>query len=174
MATTTYVSTSGSTTAQPSAIKGNVTAILGKLQHNPEKQQSGNAMIASSYEQKAGRFETKALDWERQGNMAKAAKNRGKAANYRQKATAKLSEPLTAPAPVSQKRDKAARCEAKALNYEKQGNLAKAQKNREKAYRIREKHNIPHPIGTLPPATYTSSTTSTYAGPVYTTAPPSV
>lgn len=56
------------------------------------------------------------------------------------------------------KSDKAARCEAKALEYERKGNLAKAQRNRERAWRIREKHAIPHPVGAQHPSTYTAYT----------------
>lgn len=65
-------------TAAPSSLKGNITSMMGKMQHNPEKQHAGNAMVASSKEAKAARFESKALDWERKGNVAKAQKNRGK------------------------------------------------------------------------------------------------
>lgn len=83
------------------------------------------------------------------------------AARYRQAAIAKLNQPIKSVAvPIGQKNDKAARCEAKALEYEKRGNLAKAQRNREKAYRIREKHGIPHPVGTVP--LQSSGTTTSY------------
>ena len=70
------------------------------------------------------------------------------------------------------KSDKAARCEAKALEYERKGNLAKAQKNREKAWRIREKHSIPHPVGASHPSTfagYTQYMTSVPVAPTNTT-----
>lgn len=63
------------------------------------------------------------------------------------------------------KSDKAARCEAKALEYERKGNLSKAQRNRERAWRIREKHAIPHPVGAQHPSTY-SSYTQTMTHPV--------
>ena len=144
--------------AAPSALKGNITAMMGKIQHDPVKEHHGNAMVASSKEAKAARFEAKALEWERKGNMNKAQKNRGKAATYRQRAIAKLNQPTTA-VPMVNRHDKAARCEAKALEYEKKGNLAKAQRNRERAYRIRQRHNIPHPVGTVPPMTTTTTTT---------------
>lgn len=83
---TTVVTPTGATfnngeTAAPSALKGNITSFVGKLQHNPEKEHTGNAMVASSKEAKAARFEQKALDWERKGNVAKAQKNRGKVNN---------------------------------------------------------------------------------------------
>lgn len=78
----------------------------------------------------------------------------------RQKAIAKLNAPVTTPLPAGMKNDKAARCEVKALEYEKKGNLAKAQKNRERAYRIREKHGLAHPVGTSRPANYVATTPS--------------
>lgn len=151
-------------TAPPSSLKGNITSMMGKMQHNPEKQHAGNAMVASSKEAKAARFEAKAVEWERKGNVTKAQKNRGKAAMLRQKAIAKLNQPCVTAYPPGVKNDKAARCELKALEYEKKGNLAKAQRNREKAYRIREKHGIAHPVGTTLPAT-TTSTNSTMIQP---------
>lgn len=158
---------------QGGALKGNITSMMGKLQHNPQKEQDGNIMVANASEQKAARFETKALEWDRKGNTAKAQKNREKAARYRQKAIAKMNQPLksagtarpigsvgTTPGNPALKSDKAARCEAKALEYERKGNLAKAQKNRERAWRIREKNGIPHPVGAVPPLGYSSTTTS--------------
>eukprot|EP00026_Physarum_polycephalum_P016641 Phypoly_transcript_17598.p1 GENE.Phypoly_transcript_17598~~Phypoly_transcript_17598.p1 ORF type:complete len:223 (+),score=61.80 Phypoly_transcript_17598:78-746(+) len=148
-------------TAAPSALKGNITSMMGKMQHNPDKQHAGNAMVASSKEAKAARFEAKAIEWERKGNVTKAQKNRGKAALLRQKAIAKLNQPTVMAYPPGVKNDKAARCELKALEYEKKGNLAKAQRNREKAYRIREKHGIAHPVGTMPPANYSSTNATT-------------
>ena len=162
-AASTIVTPTGATfasgdTAAPSSLKGNFTSMMGKMQHNPEKQHAGNAMVASSKEAKAAKFEAKALDWERKGNVAKAQKNRGKAALLRQKAIAKLNAPVTTALPPGMKNDKAARCEVKALEYEKRGNLAKAQRNRERAYRIREKHGIAHPVGTVRPATYVAPT----------------
>lgn len=175
-------------TAPPSALKGNITAMMGKMQHDPNKQHAGNAMVASSKEAKAARFEAKAIEWERKGNITKAQKNRGKvkrtpsrtsllarshsfilsllsqpfansflqAALLRQKAIAKLNQPCVTAYPPGVKNDKAARCDLKALEYEKKGNLAKAQKNRERAYKIREKHGIAHPVGTVRPATTTT------------------
>ena len=50
--------------------------------------------------------------------------------------------------------DKAARFEARALEYERKGNHAKAQRNRERAWRTREKHSIAHPAGSRHPNTY--------------------
>eukprot|EP00026_Physarum_polycephalum_P012414 Phypoly_transcript_12718.p1 GENE.Phypoly_transcript_12718~~Phypoly_transcript_12718.p1 ORF type:complete len:238 (+),score=69.13 Phypoly_transcript_12718:319-1032(+) len=161
----------------PSAIKGNITAMMGKMQHNPTKEQNGNIMISNAAEQKAAKFETKALQWESKGNTVKAQKNREKAARYRQKAAAKLAQPLSSaqtakpigavgtagPSPL--KSDKAARCEAKALEYERKGNLAKAQKNRERAWRIREKNSIPHPVGAQHPSTYAGYTQNMTAVP---------
>lgn len=68
----------GDPTHPPSSIKGNVTALMGKMTHNPAKEHNGNIMIANAAEQKAARFETKALEWERKGNNSKAIKNREK------------------------------------------------------------------------------------------------
>lgn len=62
----------------PSALKGNMTSMMGKMTHNPTKEHDGNIMIANAAEQKAARFETKALEWESKGNTAKAQKNREK------------------------------------------------------------------------------------------------
>jgi hypothetical protein len=100
------------------------------------------------------------------------------AIRYRQKAAAKLAQPLTSAQtarPIGSvgqtgvspalKSDKAARCEAKALEYERKGNLAKAQRNREKAWRIREKHSIPHPVGAQHPSTYAGYTQNMTAVP---------
>lgn len=72
----------GGQTANPSALKGNITSMVGKMQHDPVKQHAGNAMVASSREAKAARFEAKALEWERKGNLAKAQKNRGKVLSH--------------------------------------------------------------------------------------------
>jgi len=58
------------------------------------------------------------------------------------------------------KSDKAARCEAKALEYERKGNLAKAQKNRERAFRIRQKHSLAVPAGGYYVAPGTTTTTT--------------
>lgn len=102
------------------------------------------------------------------------------AIRYRQKAIAKMNQPLKSAntaRPIGTvggvsgvtpalKSDKAARCEAKALEYERKGNLAKAQRNREKAWRIREKNAIPHPVGTVPPLGYSAATG--YSGTGYT------
>lgn len=68
----------GDPTHPPSALKGNITAMVGKMTHNAQKEQNGNIMIANAAEQKAARFETKALEWERKGNNNKAIKNREK------------------------------------------------------------------------------------------------
>jgi len=217
----------------PSAIKGNITSMMGKVSHNPQKQQDGNIMIANSCEQKAAKFETKALQWEQKGNMAKAQKNREKAARYRQKAIAKMNQPLTTPkqsssnnnAPImttqaggssftsttpmttptstmpmssgnttgfsssgtttgftsgttnynsgttalnppllatTSKSDKALRCEQKALEYERKGDLGKAQRNRDKAWHIREKNGIPHPVGSVTPVAYSQQTSTNF------------
>jgi hypothetical protein len=62
----------------PSALKGNMTSMMGKMTHNPTKEQNGNIMIANAAEQKAAKFETKALQWESKGNTSKAQKNREK------------------------------------------------------------------------------------------------
>jgi len=85
----------------PSAFKGNITSMMGKMSHNPQKQQDGNIMVANSCEQKAARFETKAAQWEQKGDLAKAQKNRDKASRYRQKAITKMHEPLTTPKGVN-------------------------------------------------------------------------
>eukprot|EP01110_Echinostelium_bisporum_P000679 TRINITY_DN1167_c0_g1_i1.p1 TRINITY_DN1167_c0_g1~~TRINITY_DN1167_c0_g1_i1.p1 ORF type:complete len:189 (-),score=106.66 TRINITY_DN1167_c0_g1_i1:88-654(-) len=152
---------SGETITNPSSIKGNITAMVGKMSHNPEKEVAGNTMVAGAKEQKAARFEAKALEWERKGNVQKAQKNREKAAKFRQAAMTKLTKPVqsvgVATAP-GQKADKAARCDAKALEYERKGNMAKAQKNRERAYKIRSKHGITHPVGTVPMTSYGTTT----------------
>ena len=50
--------------------------------------------------------------------------------------------------------NKAARFEARALEYERKGNHAKAQRNRERAWKTREKHSIAHPAGSRHPNTY--------------------
>ena len=50
--------------------------------------------------------------------------------------------------------DKASRFEARALEYERKGNHAKAQRNRERAWRTREKHSVAHPAGSRHPNTY--------------------
>ena len=50
--------------------------------------------------------------------------------------------------------DRAARFEARALEYERRGNHAKAQRNRERAWKTREKHSIAHPAGSRHPNTY--------------------
>ena len=71
------------------------------------------------------------------------------AARYR----AKTGVPRGAVNPAL-KGDKAARFEAKALQYERNGNTAKAQRARERAWRIREKHAIAHPAGIRHPNTY--------------------
>lgn len=192
---TTVHTTTADPAHPPSAIKGNITSMVGKMTHNPTKEHDGNIMVANSREQKAARFETKAIEWDRKGNAAKATKNREKALLYRNKAVTKMNQPLTAtPKPVGVKNDKAARCEVKALEYERKGNVAKAQQQREKvtspsnpipyspfslvlllifylqAYRIRTKHNIAHPVGTIPPTTYAVPATN-YTTPAYTTAP---
>jgi len=122
---------------------------MGKITHNPEKQQAGNAMIACRKEEKANFFEQKAVEWERKGNMNKAQKNREKAASYRHKAQVKLNMPLTTPVnKTAVKTDKAARYDSKALDCERRGDMQGAQKCREKAYQLRQKHGLSQPIGT--------------------------
>lgn len=127
---------------QPSTIKGNFTSLVGKITHNPEKQMAGNAMIACRQEEKANFFDQRAEEWEQKGNLAKAQKNRekvcsaphksvkqsiyniAKAIRYRQKAQAKLHEPITAPVNKKAiKTDKVAKLDAKALECEKKGDL---------------------------------------------------
>jgi hypothetical protein len=118
-----------------STIKGNITSFVGKVTHNPDKQQAGNAMIACRKEEKAAFFEQKAGEWELKGNTAKAQKNREKAARYRQMAQAKLQQPLTTPAnKTSVKMDKAARLDVKAQEYERKGDEAKAVKCHNKVH----------------------------------------
>eukprot|EP00026_Physarum_polycephalum_P013367 Phypoly_transcript_13760.p1 GENE.Phypoly_transcript_13760~~Phypoly_transcript_13760.p1 ORF type:complete len:294 (+),score=68.36 Phypoly_transcript_13760:111-992(+) len=133
-----------------STIKGNFTSFVGKVTHNPDKQQAGNAMIASRKEEKAAYCEQKAAEWELKGNTAKAQKNREKAARYRQMAQSRLQQPLSAPAnkdKVPAKMDKAARLDAKAQEYERRGEDAKAVKCHNKAHQVRQKHNLSQPIG---------------------------
>jgi hypothetical protein len=76
--TVTHSTTVGDPAYPPSALKGNMNYLVGKMTHNPTKEHDGNIMIANAAEQKAARFETKALEWERKGNTAKATKNRDK------------------------------------------------------------------------------------------------
>eukprot|EP01111_Echinosteliopsis_oligospora_P008927 TRINITY_DN251_c0_g1_i1.p1 TRINITY_DN251_c0_g1~~TRINITY_DN251_c0_g1_i1.p1 ORF type:complete len:226 (-),score=75.12 TRINITY_DN251_c0_g1_i1:101-778(-) len=167
--TTTYVDGS---VAQPSSIGGNIEALVGKMTHNPEKQMHGNTRVAGSAEAKATRFEQKALEWDRKGNPTKANKNREKAGRYRQKAVTKLTAIPVAPKNrtpgvlTQRQADKITRFETRAIEAERSGNLSKAQKNRDKANRIRQKAGIsniiyastatgPVPVGTTA-ATYGS------------------
>lgn len=75
---TLHSNTVGDPSHPPSAIKGNITSMVGKMTHNPQKEQDGNIMVANASEQKAARFEAKALQWEQKGNATKAQKNREK------------------------------------------------------------------------------------------------
>lgn len=112
-----------------STLKGNFTSLLGKVTHNPDKQQAGNVMIATRKEEKAKFFEQQATEWELKGNTAKAQKSREKAARCRQMAQAKLHEPLATPANKSAiKSDKATKMDQKAQEYERKGDEARAVK----------------------------------------------
>jgi hypothetical protein len=160
--------TTPATTVSPpaphlSTIKGNITSFVGKVTHNPDKQQAGNAMVASRKEEKAAFFEQKALEWELKGNTNKAQKNRDKAARYRQMAQARLNAPLTTPVnKTPAKMDKAKRLDAKAQEHERRGEDAKAAKYQDKAYQLRQKHGLSHPVGGSTP-TMVGTTTGPFA-----------
>lgn len=131
-----------------STIKGNLTSFVGKVTHNPDKQQAGNVMVANRKEEKAQFFEQKAAEWELKGNTAKAQKNREKAARCRQTAQARREQPLSSPVnKTPAKIDKAAKLDAKAQECERKGDQAKAVQYHEKAYQLRQKHNLSQPIG---------------------------
>jgi len=152
-ASETYSAPTNSPAPHLSTIKGNITSFVGKVTHNPDKQQAGNAMIANRKEEKAVFFDQQASEWEIKGNTAKAHKYREKAARCRQMALAKLHEPLTTPTnKTSVKMDKAARLDAKAQDYERKGDDARAVRTHNKARQLRQKYGLSQPIGnTTPP-----------------------
>ena len=134
------LSTSSSTSTSSGAphlatLKGNFTSFVGKVSNNPDKQQAGNAMIASRKEEKAAFFEQKAGEWELKGNTAKAQRNREKAARARQAAQTRLQQPIVTTAnKTSAKMNKAASLDAQALEHERKGEDAKATKCRNKVF----------------------------------------
>lgn len=147
-----------------STLKGNFTSFVGKVTHNPDKQQAGNAMIATRKEEKATFFEQKATEWELKGNTSKATKNREKAARYRQTAQARLNAPLTTPAnKTPAKMDKAARLDAKAQEYERRGDETRAVKCHAKAYQLRQKYGFSDPVGGTTPTVAAVGTPYTVA-----------
>lgn len=126
---TTHNTSSPTNAAHLSTLKGNFTSFVGKVTHNPDKQQAGNAMIASRKEEKAKFFEQQAIEWELKGGTAKAMKYREKAARCRQMAQAKLHEPLAVPSTKSAiKAEKAAQLDLKAQEFERKGEEARAVK----------------------------------------------
>jgi len=160
--TTTTTTVVDTTQGKPSFVKGEMNVLMGKVTGNKEKQIQGITMLAATKEDKAARYETKAIEWDGKGNTQKAAKNRAKAARLREQAVTKLTNlpgaVNTAPHTMgggyapgfpgttvsgtntnTNHKDKAAKYDAKALEYQRKNNPAKAQKNREKAIKKREK-----------------------------------
>jgi hypothetical protein len=93
-----------------------------------------------SHNQKAERFELKAAEWERRGNLAKAQKNREKAQRYRAR---------TQPGWVAPTRNqdyyvnRANLFDQKAQRYQQWGMMPQAQRYQGRSQRLRTKHNIP-------------------------------
>jgi len=155
-----------------SSLRGNMDSLVGRFTKNMEKELQGNTIVAASKEERATRYDAKALNYEKSGNTAKAQKNRSKAILLRDKARLKLTQlPHSSP-------DK---YELKAQEWERKGNAAKAQKNRDKAQRLRAKQVNQHTgnSSTLSQTSYanapqgttyttvplTSTTTTTYTTP---------
>jgi hypothetical protein len=93
-----------------------------------------------SRDQKIQRFELKAAEWEKRGNMAKAQKNRNKALQYRQMSQPGYVRPVR---PQNYYTDRASLFDQKALRYQQMGMAPQAQRYQGRSQRIRAKHNIP-------------------------------
>jgi len=98
----------------------------------------GYSKLTSS--QKAARFDTKAAEWEKRGDLVKAQKNRDKANRYRQMNQAGYVKPTRA---QSYYMERAAKFDQKAIRNQQLGRSNQALRAQQRAQRIRTKHNLP-------------------------------
>lgn len=90
-------------------------------------------------DQKAQRFEQKAAEWERRGNLTKAQKNREKALRYRQMSQPGYTRPIR---PQNYYSDRANLFDQKALRFQQLGMAPQAQRYQGRSQRLRAKHNL--------------------------------
>ena len=98
----------------------------------------GYSKLTSS--QKAQRFDAKAAEWEKRGDLLKAQKNREKANRYRQMNQAGYVKPTRA---QNYYIDRASHFDQKAIRAQQMGRSQQALRSQQRAQRIRAKHNIP-------------------------------
>jgi len=92
------------------------------------------------HNRKAERFEAKAAEWERRGNMAKAQKNREKANRYRARSQPGYTKQIR---PQTYYVDRANLYDQKAQRYQQWGMAPQAQRYQQRSHRLRSKHSLP-------------------------------